>query len=696
MRIARSFQYICSIAALYVISSYHKYPEELCITIRNGEKYLNDYSYDDVMHSKVLRNIGPQAIIDGIKIKKYYIIHERVSQALNSYHEILKSVRRTSESPESFYKNVQLTTANVQQRNECFMALKGIKQKELNVGYNLVGLDIIFKMRKRLILHSIIEDKDTLKTILDLYKVLKFEYGSNADVFYSDSENGKVKHILIERNTLFAINIAVVLKRMGLLSEFRKDFFKKMAFRTENISDFAIFSKINTEFDYERKVISVLDLKIEANGTVSDIVIAHDGHTFGYGLHRSKKLLLKPCFTFSDEKHFVASALNIFDRLTVFPLITHLRAVCHPAISKHLGAFYMSVLSALPSIYDLELEESLKRSYDSSCDDSLITVNTVLKMFLQNKEHHDKIKSLSIIGYNALSEQSLLQLRFLKLNELGLYGNYRLKDCFYTLILFSGSSALYESISHFKGCTDSLNLAYRLLRDKQLKDASIIRGFQCDKVYDEFFAPRPDEHGALKLFFNENSLESFVFLPKDIELETLIVVYKLYRYSYRRNGLVKTEEKIYTVDRRLQDDSISKLCRAKKLILGPHFYLQQDLLLYAVKRVEFYVHSLRSISDIALKNAMLVADQEDGCIVINKAGAVSTIQGEPEELVAERIEHMGVKNSLKFVVQQRMLMDEQRQSTNKQSENCGEIRIVYQEDSYPVFYENIIKSISID
>ncbi|KAI5150199.1 hypothetical protein ENBRE01_1352 [Enteropsectra breve] len=710
MRMLNGYWIMCHAAALYVFSNDYVFGDEIRVAITNGSETLDSYDYGDLRSCSRFMGCAKQQDEDGEKAEHIRSMHSMFSNVLNTYEEVAKSERKGSESPESFYQNVQRKTAVLLQENPDFVTLKNLKKKEkfLGKGYNIGHLDIVFKMRKNLLIHKRVCNISTLLQILELYEHLAFAHGSYTDVFIGEHYYSTPTHILMERNTLFAINIAINLKRLDYFSKY-----KSVLMNPETHKDcksdkyLARFLNAMKPFKYVCAVISIIDITYSMDNKISDIVVSHAGQAFGFGLHRSGFFLLKPKFAFGTEKHCVASAFKVFDCMTAFPSIVHLRAVCHEEMAENLAQFYLSILRVFPSINDVELEESLKGVYEEECDNSETPINSVLKAILTDRRVVRKLQNFSIVGYNVLSDEALALLRWTNFKQLGLYGKYLFKDCFYTLKLFTGSSVISDSITSYKSSPTCIYLISKLLKENQLKEGIFIRGLQNEHVYYDWFAGNEEELNLMRTYFHGYSIESAVQLEKHIELETMAIIYKFYQYNLRtiEEKRFLTKEAFSLQVMGSHEKIIFSICKAQMLILGSEFYSDAGFAQDAIKRIRFYVSEGQYIPYAALYNAVSVASLDGGRIEINVLGCADIIRT-LSCAIPEQVTRMYSGISFELVMQPRTLAAHNEREL-EQNEHFKEIvkmqnnrhpylKVGLEQQQYPSFVGELIKSISID
>ncbi|KAI5151750.1 hypothetical protein ENBRE01_2359 [Enteropsectra breve] len=555
----------------------------------------------------------------------------------------------------------------------------------------------IFKMRNELILER---DDDVLMNTIDMmlyiYPSLKFKNNQNSDIFFN-LESGKSKHVVMSKDYLFAINLAIQMHHMKFFKDNKKyfcpDHHPESYKQHRVLSAFKTCLKLNPTI---MMILSVIDLEVNSSNEITDIVIKHENETFGCGLRGGGTLSIKPCFAFGKNPNQIASVFSVFDQLSAFKWITHINAVCHEKMRLNLQYFYQYLITLLPEIVSINLEESMFNEYIKK-DDYYIgqtILNPVLDQILRpDSIIRDRITYLSIVGYDILSEDNLTTLRNMSLKSLGLFGKFQYDDFCYAYVLLNAPCRMIRHLEEFKTGPEVHSLVNMFLFQNDPEYLKLLQNFtckpndECRAMIDEFWAKKqlkclkfymghqnytiPEDPFKLKKsiieevkkYFKKNNFAKGLIENKERRVFHKIGV--IYRYHYYMVDDTSNNEKIIMKEHKSRyvggyTGYIFENFKAKTLYLETEFYNEAEENIPAVDEIIFNTSGIKNFNEKYLNDSLKVLNHENGhlavCYRINtndRTTELKEVQGRLLDLfeVFKRTVNIYSKNKLKLTLQ---------------------------------------------
>ncbi|KAI5148510.1 hypothetical protein ENBRE01_0371 [Enteropsectra breve] len=481
-----SFWLMGKLAAMSVLPYDRNYKQVTTIKIKETNSNNCWLTYSDLSHSEYLRSLNIQATEDGVT-KIIPDLQTHLLKITEICETAANKAAKPKESDNEFTTNWQNQVISALSSSTDYHAILGCKDKVLKVPTEIDPniLRIVLYMRKRLYLNLTLISKGRFEEVLKLYKFLNFEDGSYIDFFIEDPFEDIPRHVVIERNVLFAINYAAQLHLLNKL-----EYFKKLIFNASN--NLSLSSReyyhnkcyeVIKDMDKLKYTISLLGIETDANNQIQDIVLSHDSITFEYGKINtaSEKYFLQPRLSHSGEAHLKASVFAIFDQLGVFNSVEQLRVICYSDMEKYTGSFYSNLVHVMPSLRHIEVNEIIKPDEAKSrmkadryaYNGMKTAINDILDQLLEPADALRNITTFNIAGYTRLTRRFINKLKSARLEGVGLFGRYMVRDLYYNYLLLSDECTLSKSITSYTGSLNGLFLAVELLGDRQLKNVVV-------------------------------------------------------------------------------------------------------------------------------------------------------------------------------------------------------------------------------
>ncbi|KAI5150687.1 hypothetical protein ENBRE01_1645 [Enteropsectra breve] len=602
----------------------------LKITVKGGEMELGTYNCLDILSSKLLMAYRIKTKIQASECGDADMMEMSYEADMNHELSIVESlynraldVKKSSEDDILTFKikvwqNLEGNRDYLHAQN--LLIYNGKLTLVIPDRINSIHLEYIFKMRNELILEK--QESVFIKTLTEMLKLhasLCFKDKLHSDVFFT-SANGKSKHLVTSKDYLFAINVAIQLYHRNFFKRYKEYFHYPVEIELKDMQRHPEFHKFKESLVLNKPVwyiLSVIDIVVNSNNEITDIVIKHNNEAFGCGLRPDKSLTLGPCFAFGEYPNQAASVFWVFDRLSAYSTITHMRAVCHEKMGKNLHFFYYYLLYLFPRIVSIKLEESDYDEYPNIKEycDTKTTLNTVLDFMLKPESIARKqINIFSIVGYNVLSDDNLAVLREMPLESLGLFGNFRVKDYINAFTLLSAPCGLRRHLTAFKGSPFCHKLLDAIWPDNKLEAAIFYMGYQDLSVPYEAFAGRDDLYNKIKVYFISQKIEYGVATPqRSKNIERMAIMYRYHYYAIDHSN----SEKIMMcaqppVNPGELENYIFSYYKAKLLILETELYISAETARPAVKQIIFNTSRNKNFKKSYVEAAMKIIDQEHG------------------------------------------------------------------------------------
>ncbi|KAI5149860.1 hypothetical protein ENBRE01_1163 [Enteropsectra breve] len=541
------------VSALDVETFTRKFGSEISISISDGEyEYKNNYNgaldYSDIYSSKYLRDCEITARRgDGTATtaEESETLKRQLLSITKVYEAAADACRGSGKDKSEFQATLQHKARESLAGDSDFSALYMLTNITIILPptVKLKLLEQIIRMRRNLYLRKAYVFKNDFKEFLQLYKLLDFEYGSSMDLFLGDPNNGRTKHVVIEKNTLFAINTALSLYFYDYITLVKERIHSPECLKSGQLA--LGFNQICEEIEtmpFLKSIISVINIKgtgLWGRGPVDilNILLCHGNTPFGYSFLGNGKFFLQPDFAFGDDFYFPASIFSIFDQLGVFRQILELRALCFEGMEPGVGIFYADLISVMPSLRNIEVEEiEVKRKFrpkkikyeDKDDDDGPETlINSVLhELLIKNKKILKSITGFNIKGYVMLRNDLVEELKRINFRSFGLFGKYRIKDFYYTHALLSGECSLRSSIQEFTGNCETVFLANEVLEDGQLKRAIFNLNDQDNEFPTRIYEKNPELLCKLESYFTHKSFRNTINRTKNYSFSSVSLVHR--------------------------------------------------------------------------------------------------------------------------------------------------------------------------
>ncbi|KAI5149210.1 hypothetical protein ENBRE01_0771 [Enteropsectra breve] len=516
------------------------------LPIRNSYDYPLDYS--DIYSSKYLANCEITATDpkgNNITAAESPVFKKLLLNVTKIYEKAADKVRDPEKCMKKFKYDLQVEAAAMLKDNTDYQTIYLYTNIVITVptSINLRLLDRILRMRRYLYRAKANFHIFEFTDIIDLYKLLDFEEGAYSDLFFIDEKNEFTRHVLIEQNTLFAINTALSLHFIYILPDF-KDVLRYPIFysKDSNYSELIKFYDHMKDMNFLKAIISLVEIAPTDQEDVKmldlqRILLGHGKTFFEYGLLGNEKFFLQPALGLKSEKCFRASIFSVFDRLTVFGHIEELRAVCNDSLEQGIGFFYSNLVSVLPSLRSIEVEEieskketkAKKNKPNDSNDDcySTTAINSVLhELMVKNKACLKDIFAFNIKGYSMLKDDFIREVKTMNFSSFGLFGRNKIKDFFHLRSLLGEDCILKNSIREITGSRKGVFLAKELLNDEQLTKATFNLNEQDNEFPTEIFKKNTDILANLQGYFEGDSLYNEVKQTKVYPIKSMSLVHK--------------------------------------------------------------------------------------------------------------------------------------------------------------------------
>ncbi|KAI5150037.1 hypothetical protein ENBRE01_1265 [Enteropsectra breve] len=372
-------------------------------------------------------------------------------------------------------------------------------------------------------------DGKYVNNIESLYKMLSFydylDYSTKIQAKVNDYFTNKKTSISVDRNTVFAVNIAFHLAIAGelnyykeLLAEYDKYGINPAEGNSLVIGIFGPGTKhsklskdlarLFNKMPVLKAVIVLCKLNSEKKVVIKQkfFQIKHfnaDGNRLSGALIKespnSDKIMLTKLLGFCKKPHFLRIQLPAYNINEYFDFIRH----------------YLCLFDTISKIYIIFYDSKTINNYNFGKDIDCRTqeflsriVNDLLPKSVV--PHRPRISSLEIIGYEIINNSILEALATIPLTSLALLGADSKLDFLYILKLFEPSCALKDSIQEFGGTCGAAGILFSLIGGKQLKKLRICTVMQIKKTnYD--IVMRDPCYDRLFTFFEDGNLAS---LPK--------------------------------------------------------------------------------------------------------------------------------------------------------------------------------------
>ncbi|KAI5150195.1 hypothetical protein ENBRE01_1348 [Enteropsectra breve] len=594
-------------SALTVLPYTRDYAEGLNVSVDNAESILRNISYIDLHHSKYFKRNGFNELFYTMEEKNRYgpslnLLKECLNVVFQNYDKIVSDARDVNNTSECFLRKIKCQEALQLWDNAALTFLKEIKVIiRAHYSFDFKHIKTILRMRNELITEKLLAKQVDVVRLLREYAQLSFECGSSADIFLTNEKTRRKTHCVMEKNVLFTINLALELHRMQMFDRYKSRVLSNNTNLKMTGANYHIgrFLEIIKDLHTERAVFSIISFG-EINGQVTDLFISKNREMFGYGMHRDGTLVLRPAVAFGNGIYERASVFDLFNQLTFFPLVSHLKALCHLMIGESISSFYHNLIFLFPSLRHIEIEESTTEPGK--------TITDVISVLLaENSNLLDNIKSLSLIGYGKLSSAILEKLKKMKLQTLGLYGLTTEFECEYIVYLLKEECELRASVQHFKGNPVIARIVGAILGKQQLKNVTIISGNQ---------SIIPCSYTIPSDLCNTNGEIVLGKIGYPLKIETITLVYRHEHYlatyvtghQYLRRFVPELSH--YPS----QHDLIFTLFNTDKLLINSDLAGNFIRNSGAVKSIEFDMSARNFISEASLRNAFNLVDVQNGII----------------------------------------------------------------------------------
>ncbi|KAI5150198.1 hypothetical protein ENBRE01_1351 [Enteropsectra breve] len=461
--------------SLEVLELSRNIDHSLAFTLYNKHGKLQDCEYSEIICSSALLNCNMESqsssneiFNQNIALSTNLLIVTKVREAIR------KEACKYDDTPENFSEQLRkLEEQRGLYTNKVYVEIKqaGEKRFQISDSIEIHWLKIILRMRRELIHDRIIVLQENLSDLINAYSLLKYSEGSHADIFLRDTADSQRRHVVMECNILFAINLAIAMHHANCLQDC------KNALLSDKKHSLNILELIEAleGCTLEKAVITIIEIKQE-NERLTDIFIGKDNELFGYGSRIDGTLTLRPCAAFENSAFERASVFRVFDLLTAFYKINQLKALCHEAFGIGQKHFFTSLIRVFKFLEDIEMEASEQVSFVAlECDSFLEIIEAVL---IENADIIRNVTSFSIIGYNTLSKKILDALKTKKFRHLGLLCESFAINLSNIRYLFTFPCELKKSIIGFAGSPVCALQLSQLLDKNQLEEVVFILGTQ--------------------------------------------------------------------------------------------------------------------------------------------------------------------------------------------------------------------------
>ncbi|KAI5149861.1 hypothetical protein ENBRE01_1164 [Enteropsectra breve] len=517
-------------AALSILPYTREFEKGIALKISKDDEKKSRIDYSDISHSVFLRTLNIQATEDG-STKIIPDLQSRLFKITELCEKAANEVRKPRETDSEFKTNLQEQIKKALGDNNDFSAVLKLRDKVLQLPGEIDHyiLRIVLNMRKKLYLKCALISKENIDKVLSLNKYLGFEDGSTVDLFIVDQITNTPRHLLIDKNTIFAINCAVHFHFFNHLEKFKKKVLDPrlcLGYQFYYPSKYYEVLKDMTKLKY---TIALIGIEQTGDGHIQDIVLSHGDTHFEYGAYNSEKFFLQPKLSLNSDTCIPASIVSIFDQLSVFNNIEQLRAVCHSEMEIYVDYFYCNLVYLLPSLRNIEVEECIEGKaqnfqYSDTCRPTVI--NDVLDRLMLTDSLLKNITAFNIVGYTMLTNDSINKLKSSNFTSFGLFGRYQLRDFFYNYLILDNECSLSKSLKSYTGSLEGVFLAIELLNDSQLKNVTFNLN---DQIY--VYEKVPIENCSLikqqlgKYFKNHDFTET-VLRKKNYSFDSISIVQK--------------------------------------------------------------------------------------------------------------------------------------------------------------------------